>query len=210
MPFPKSSSLISCSWDSLANESSRLWKRPVGTRKRPRVCCLAIDLWRVLKIYSEKHVFDGTPLYSSAYSVVKVLFSLFWCVWVGTKRRVFLKGKKEAKKCVRIIQLKIIVQKNIFSSLFTNQNIVRFDRISRIRTTQSYCIMWSSLSSSQKVRIFRFFRWRRASGGNWIFNCDPIQISIQIGGARNFPPCSKYAPRFYSRSLLCFVFVVFL
>ena len=86
------------------------------------------------------------------------------------------KGKKEAKKCVRIIQLKIIVQKNIFSSLFTNQNIVRFDRISRIRTTQSYCIMWSSLSSSQKVRIFRFFRWRRASGGNWIFNCDPIQL----------------------------------
>ena len=133
-------------------------------------------LWRIIKIYSEKHVFDGTPLYSSAYSVVKVLISLFWCVWVGTKRRVFLKGKKEAKKCVRIIQLKKIVQKKIFSSLFTNQNIVRFDRISRIRTTQSYCIMWSSLSSSQKVRIFRFFRWRRASGGNWIFNCDPIQL----------------------------------
>ena len=128
----------------------------------------------------------------------------------GYKEKGLLKGKKEAKKCVRIIQLKIIVQKKIFSSLFTNQNIVRFDRISRIRTTQSYCIMWSSLSSSQKVRIFRFFRWRRASGGNWIFNCDPIQISIQIGGARNFPPCSKYAPRFYSRSLLCFVFVVFL
>ena len=150
MPFPKSSSLISCSWDSLANESSRLWKRPVGTRKRPRVCCLAIDLWRIIKIYSEKHVFDGTPLYSSAYSVVKVLFSLFWCVWVGTKRRVFLKGKKEAKKCVRIIQLKIIVQKNIFSSLFTNQNIVRFDRISRIRTQHKVTASCGLLSRLRK------------------------------------------------------------
>lgn len=139
----------------------------------------------------------------------RIASSTFFFPCFGVGGLVKRKGKKEAKKCVRI-KLKIIVQKNIFSSLFTNQNIVRFDRISRIRTTQSYCIMWSSLSSSQKVRIFRFFRWRRASGGNWIFNCDPIQISIQIGGARNFPPCSKYAPRFYSRSLLCFVFVVFL
>ena len=139
----------------------------------------------------------------------RIASSKFFFPCFGVGGLVKRKGKKEAKKCVRI-KLKIIVQKNIFSSLFTNQNIVRFDRISRIRTTQSYCIMWSSLSSSQKVRIFRFFRWRRASGGNWIFNCDPIQISIQIGGARNFPPCSKYAPRFYSRSLLCFVFVVFL
>ena len=106
----------------------------------------------------------------------RIALSTFFFPCFGVGGLVKRKGKKEAKKCVRIIQLKIIVQKNIFSSLFTNQNIVRFDRISRIRTTQSYCIMWSSLSSSQKVRIFRFFRWRRASGGNWIFNCDPIQL----------------------------------
>ncbi len=72
----------------------------MGTRKRPRVCCLAIDLWRIIKIYSEKHVFDGTPLYSSAYSVVKVLFSLFWCVGsgTGTKRRVLIEGEKGSQK----------------------------------------------------------------------------------------------------------------
>ena len=144
----------------------------MGTRKRPRVCCLAIDLWRVLKIYSEKHVFDGTPLYSSAYSVVKVLFPRFG----GAQRSLEEKGKKEAKKCVRIQSINNCPKKYIYSPHFLHQNIFRFDRISRIRITQSYCIMWSSLSSSQKVRIFRFFRWRRASGGNWIFNCDPIQL----------------------------------
>ena len=65
----------------------------MGTRKRPRVCCLAIDLWRIIKIYSEKHVFDGTPLYSSAYSVVNVLFSLFWCGGSGKE-----KGEKGSQK----------------------------------------------------------------------------------------------------------------
>ena len=178
----------------------------MGTRKRPRVCCLAIDLWRIIKIYSEKHVFDGTPLYSSAYSVVNVLFSLFWCGGSGKE-----KGEKGSQKVCSNNSIKNnCPKKYILLTFYQPKHRSIRSNLSNTNTTQSYCVMWSSLSSSQKVRIFRFFRWRRASGGHWIFNCDPIQISIQIGGARNFPPCSKYAPRFYSRSLLCFVFVVFL
>ena len=94
----------------------------MGTRKRPRVCCLAIDLWRVLKIYSEKHVFDGTPLYSSAYSVVKVLFPRFG----GAQRSLEEKGKKEAKKCVRIQSINNCPKKNILLTFYTKTS---FDSI---------------------------------------------------------------------------------
>ena len=104
----------------------------MGTRKRPRVCCLAIDLWRVLKIYSEKHVFDGTPLYSSAYSVVKVLFPRFG----GAQRSLEEKGKKEAKKCVRIQSINNCPKKKIFSSLFTPKHLSIRSNLSNTNNTK--------------------------------------------------------------------------
>ena len=106
----------------------------------------------------------------------RIVSSKFFFLVLVVHREVLKKrGKRKPKSVFEFNQL-IIVQKKKYSPHFLHQNIFRFDRISRIRITQSYCIMWSSLSSSQKVRIFRFFRWRRASGGNWIFNCDPIQL----------------------------------
>ena len=109
-------------------------------------------------------------------SVVKVLFPRS----CGAQRSLEEKGEKEAKKCVRIQSIKIIVKKYIYSPHFLHQNIFRFDRISRIRITQSYCIMWSSLSSSQKVRIFAFFVGVARAEGIGFLIFDPIRFKLPV------------------------------
>jgi len=89
-PSPKLSSQISCSWDSLANESFRLWKRLGATQKPPPVCCLAIDFVHIYtySFFSDRILHTRVSSSTTRDSLIDSYFS----------NRVFISGKVPKSK----------------------------------------------------------------------------------------------------------------
>ena len=102
----------------------------MGTRKRPRVCCLAIDLWRIIKKSTLKNTFLMVPLFTPPRIVSSKKKKEFFFPRFGvcTEKGLEEKGEKEAKKCVRIQLIKNNCPKNIYI-LLTFYTKTSFDSI---------------------------------------------------------------------------------